>query len=261
MSTANFSADGKQKTYEQLLCWSGLTTVPGIQSHLIFISVLNIFLSITAVLGNALILVALHKESSLHPPSKLLLRCLATTDLCVGLISEPINVAYTMSELNGHWNICRFLSAAYYLTGIILCGVSLLTMTAISVDRLLALLLGLRYRQVVTLKRTYMIVITFWIVPAVFSTSYFWNLFVTIGYIHCNFSYITVSSKLNHLLHKDFFHPPPSSSSVTRPGSTTESNKSTEHSAIQKGSVQCTLVANDAGRLLSASWYSGGFVD
>ena len=76
-----------------------------------------------------------------------------------------------------------------------------------------------------------------------------------------NCKYITVSSKLNHLVHKDFLHPPPSSSSVTRPGSTTESNKSTEHSAIQKGSVQCTLVVNDAGGLLSASWYSGGFVD
>ena len=66
-----------------------------------------------------------------------------------------------------------------------------------------------------------------------------------------NCNYITVSSKLNHLVHKDFLHPPPSSSSVTRPGSTTESNKCTEHSAIQKGSVQCTLVANDAGGLSS----------
>ena len=116
MSTANLSADEKQITS----CWSGLTTAPGIHGHLIFISGLNIFLSITAVLGNALIIVGLHEESSLHPPSKLLLRCLATTDLCAGLISEPINVAYTMSELNGHWNICRFLSAAEYLTSLIL---------------------------------------------------------------------------------------------------------------------------------------------
>ena len=38
-----------------------------------------------------------------------------------------------------------------------------MTMTAISVDRLLALLLGVRYKQMVTLKRTYIIVTTFWI--------------------------------------------------------------------------------------------------
>ena len=50
---------------------------------------INIFLSITAFLSNSLILVALHKESSLHSPFKLMYRCLATTDLCVGLFSEP----------------------------------------------------------------------------------------------------------------------------------------------------------------------------
>ena len=111
---------------------------------------------------------ALHKESSLHPPSKLLFRSLATTDLCVGLISEPLFVAYWMSEVNEHWNICFFLSMASGVTGYILCGVSFGTLTAISVDRLLALLLGLRYRQVVTLKRTYLIVITTWVIAAVF---------------------------------------------------------------------------------------------
>lgn len=43
-------------------------------------------LCLLAIVGNVLILVAL-KDALLHPPSKLLLRCLATTDLFVGLIS------------------------------------------------------------------------------------------------------------------------------------------------------------------------------
>ena len=43
-------------------------------------------------------------------------------------------------------------------------------MTAISVDRLLALLLGLRYKQIVTLKRTYVIVTTFWVFTLVTSS-------------------------------------------------------------------------------------------
>ena len=46
-----------------------------------------------------------------------------------------------------------------------------MTMTAISVDRLLALLLGLRYKQIVTLKRTYIIVTTFWVFNFVASLS------------------------------------------------------------------------------------------
>ena len=58
----------------------------------IFLSSLNIFLSITAILGNALILVALRNVSSVHPPTKLSLRCLAVTDLCGGLISQPLQI-------------------------------------------------------------------------------------------------------------------------------------------------------------------------
>ena len=99
MATANVSEDNKQNiftTAEQLYCSSDITT--GIHGEFTFISVLNAFLSVTAFLGNALILVALRKESSLHPPSKLLLRNLATTDICVGLISEPL--AVTLEHLS-----------------------------------------------------------------------------------------------------------------------------------------------------------------
>ena len=140
-----------------------------------FISVLYFFLSATAFLGNALILIALHKESSLHPPSKLLLRSLATTDLCVGLIVEPLSTAHKMSVLNEHWNICHHLSVITFITGYILCGVSAATLTELYVDRLLALLLGLRYRQVVTLKRMYLVVFTTWVIAAAFSALWLWN--------------------------------------------------------------------------------------
>ena len=76
--------------------------------ELIFLLVLNISVSITAFLGNSLILVALQKESSLHPPSKLLYRNLAITDLCVGVIVEPVYVAYFMSVLSDKWDICLY---------------------------------------------------------------------------------------------------------------------------------------------------------
>ena len=52
---------------------------------------------------------------------------------------------------------------------------SLFTLTTTSVDRLLALLLGIRYRQVVTLKRTWVIVITLWVVSTAFSATLFWT--------------------------------------------------------------------------------------
>ena len=139
----------------------------------IFLSALNIFLSIAAFLGNTLILVALHKETSPHLPSKLLYRNLAITDLCVGIITEPLLVTYLTSVL------------ALFFSGHTLFKVSLLTLTAISVDRLLALLLGLRYRQVVTLKRTHKAVIRLWIMYIVGGASTtFWNTVITSWYQH-----------------------------------------------------------------------------
>ena len=55
-----------------------------------FFSALNIFISITAALGNALILIVLKNVSSIHPPTKLFFRCLTVTDLFVGLIVQPL---------------------------------------------------------------------------------------------------------------------------------------------------------------------------
>ena len=177
MATENFTDDGQQKTSEQLLCSPDITKL----HRWTFISV-NCFLSVTAFLGNALILIALQKESSLQPPSKLLFRCLATTDLCVGLISQPLAVTYWMSIMNEHWKTCRYLYKVAFAVGHLLSGVSVFTLTAISVDRLLALLFGQRHRQVVTLKRTYVIVITFWIVSAAFSAMKCFSVVITIWY-------------------------------------------------------------------------------
>ena len=129
----------------------------------------HIFLSITAFLGNSLTLVALHKISSLRPPSKLLYRCLATTDLLVGLVAQPLYVTYLMSVVHEHWSLCHYAIEAAYITSVALCGVSLLTMAVISVDRLLALLLGLRYKEIVTLKRIYITIASFWVLCLVAS--------------------------------------------------------------------------------------------
>ena len=176
----NYTEDGKQKS----LAFCSAEITGGIHNQLIFLSVVNIFLSITAFLGNALILVALSKETSLHQPSKLLLRSLATTDLCVGIIVEPFQVTRWISVVYERWEVCRSTTATFIITNRTLCLVSLLTLTAISVDRLLALLLGLRYRQVVTLKRTYVNVFTFWVSSFAGSIIFLWNPLLSSRYSH-----------------------------------------------------------------------------
>ena len=180
MSTTKFSRGGTlSKIIEELICSPSL--VGGLQPA--SFATVNILLSITTFLGNSLILVALNKESSLHPPSKLLYRCLATTDLLVGLVAQPLRVTYWMSVVHEHWSLCHYAGKAVSITGVALCGVSLLTMAVISVDRLLALLLGLRYKEIVTLKRIYIIIVSFWVLCLVASLCIIFNQRITILFL------------------------------------------------------------------------------
>ena len=139
----------------------------------VVMSVLNSTLAITAFLGNVLIVVALQKVTSLHPPSKLLLRCLAVTDLCVGLITQPLFVAFVTSP--DHSERCHYLNIAFNSISAIFGGVSAFTVTAISVDRLLALLLGPRYRQVVTFGRVRIFVIVSYLSSLSIATIFLYN--------------------------------------------------------------------------------------
>ena len=59
----------------------------------------NIFLAIAASLGNGVILMALPKVSSVHPPTKLLFQCLAVTDLCVGVIIQPLFIPLVLDSV------------------------------------------------------------------------------------------------------------------------------------------------------------------
>ena len=186
-----------------------------------------ILLSITAILGNSLILAALHKESSLHPPSKLLYRFLATSDLLVGLVSQPLVMLSFLVDADGHkcgptsrhavgtelQRDCNFKAHVYhysYLLGFISSRGSIL------------------------------------------SSQLPYNLLVH------PYSRTIMPSYLNFLVHKDFPRSQSSSGSSTRSCSTTAyPTECTEHGAIQKGSVQCTVGAVSVSCLLCTILYRG----
>ena len=132
----------------------------GLVNQIICHSMISILLGITAIFGNIVILIALHKETSLHQPSKVLLRNLVANDLCVGFV-QLVFGAYEISILQGKWQICGLLYFVLELPASISIAVSLWTTTVISVDRFLALLLIMtfRYRLVVTLKKVYAVAI------------------------------------------------------------------------------------------------------
>ena len=154
------------------------TSTPSIPTGIaVSLSTLNIFLSIIASLGNALILVALHKETSLHPPTKRLFRCLAITDLCVGVITQPLFTIFLFSSATTEVNqkVVFYVATLCTASSFVLCLESIFTSSAISMDRLLALLSGLRYRHVVTLPRVRAVIASFWLAGISVGSIYFWS--------------------------------------------------------------------------------------
>ena len=156
--------------YENSTSATEVTSWNAYSTSMAILAGINIFLAITASLGNTLILIALHKVTSIYPPTKLLFRCLAVTDLLVGLISQPLHLTFLFCFLTA-WNVnpTAIMRAENFFFPLLF-AVSLLTSAAISVDRLLALLLGLRYRHTVTLRRVWLVIVCFWLISALEAT-------------------------------------------------------------------------------------------
>jgi len=95
--------------------------------------ILNAPLMLISILGNALVLAAIIRTPSIRSTPHMIMLCsLAVSDLLVGLIAQPIYIAQQLTK-------DRYVNYVWKIIGPFLCGVSLLTITAITVDRFLAL--------------------------------------------------------------------------------------------------------------------------
>ena len=59
----------------------------------VFIVAMNSFTSCAAIMLNIVAIIALRKTPSLRKPLKILLLSISVSDLCVGLLVQPLNVA------------------------------------------------------------------------------------------------------------------------------------------------------------------------
>lgn len=148
----------------------------------IVIMVLNILMSMSTIMGNKIIIAALQRVYSLHPPSKLLLQFLMGTNLSLGLLSQPLFVSFLTSQ--EHSVTCNYLKTLFYTTATLLGLGLILTLTAISVDRLFSLLLGMRYRQLVTKKRVRVTMSLLWLLSAVIASTFIYQPFVTTSSVY-----------------------------------------------------------------------------
>ena len=130
--------------------------------------VLNTLMVPVAIIGNALILIALKRTPSIHSPSMLILGGLAVSDLVVGIFVQPFYVAKELTEN-------QLLSVVWDTAAYPVCGVSLLVITASSVDRYLALHYHLRYSILVTNSRVIFTTVVIWLFNYLSSLFYFWS--------------------------------------------------------------------------------------
>ena len=120
-------------------------------------AIINIIASPFAVVSNLLIVVAIFNNARLRTPSNLLIGCLALSDVLVGLAAQPGYITYRLME-NQRRSVPCFVRIVYAHAFYICCGVSFMTLTAVSYERFVAVRLHARYNDVFSSKRvlTYM---------------------------------------------------------------------------------------------------------
>ena len=144
------------------------------ETSVIINSVLNALLIPICITGNVLVLAAVWRNPSLRTPSIILLCSLAVSDLFVGFLALPVNIAITLTPLSRSSSHSCLTQARIFLI-IQLCGVSLETMTAISVDRYLALRYHMRYPNMMTSRRATCVAATFWCKNVILSLLSIWK--------------------------------------------------------------------------------------
>ena len=137
-------------------------------------SVLSALLIPICIACNVLVLAAVWRNPSLHTPSTILLCSLAVSDLFVGLLALPVYIACALTPLSRVSSYSR-LSQASLVLNIQLSCVSLETMTAISVDRYLALRYHMRYPNMMTSRRATCVAATFWCKNFILSLLIIWK--------------------------------------------------------------------------------------
>ena len=150
--------------------FSNSETVSHPKSIVIINSVLNGPLMITSILGNAIVLASILRTPSLRSPSLTLLCSLAVSDFLVGILVQPLYIATEITKVRIHPTF-RMSEIIQFL----LCGVSLCTVTSISLDRFAALHYHMRYSAIVTVRRVAYMLVIMWIGVFTLSGFYFLN--------------------------------------------------------------------------------------
>ena len=139
----------------------------GVEYKIVLSIAINSFTSYAAIMLNIVAIIALRKTPSLPKPLKVLLLSISVSDLCVGLLVQPLYVALHM--INEDKPIFKPLATVNTISATFFCTATLLGICAVSVDRFLTIHLQPRYQEIVTHRRVEAVVISIWVLSAVLS--------------------------------------------------------------------------------------------
>lgn len=119
------------------------------------LQLVNAISSAVSITTNLIVILAIYKCHSLRSPSFVMIFSLSIADFGVGSIVQPLYIALGLAESRNSENgeFC-YLLTIYTAAVICLSGLSFFIMTFISIDRFLAICLCMKYKRIVTTKRT-----------------------------------------------------------------------------------------------------------
>ena len=125
-------------------------------------AIINIIASPLAVISNSLIVIAILTSARLRTPSNSLIGCLALSDVLVGLTVQPGYICFRLME-NQHRSVPCFVRVIYSNAFYVCCGVSFMTLSAVSYERLIAVRLRARYNDVFSGNRVLKFMAVIWV--------------------------------------------------------------------------------------------------
>ena len=161
---------------------------------------INAPLMLISIIGNSLVLAAILRTPSLRSPSITFLCSLAVSDLLVGCFVQPLYIASGLTRID-------LLDILWYMVSFATCGISLCSITAISVDRYLAVHYHMRYPALMTKSRAILTLVIMWLFIFLLSGIYYLNqqaffLVVAVGVCVCLlisiFAYIGIFRIVRH---------------------------------------------------------------
>ena len=156
---------------------------------------------------NGVVIASILRTPALHTPSNIFICSLALTDFITGSLAQPLHVISRVAEVKNYFEIfCSTWIISRVLANWV-AKVCLLTLTAISIDRVLAMHLGLRYKTIMTRKLVIVIAAVLWLLGGFLAATrlFLYNVPVFLGigavvYIACLLIMISSYWKTYHAL-------------------------------------------------------------